>query len=305
MRILVTGASGFVGRHLVASLRGEDKSVMVLSRGGGEGSDATTVVGPADLADIAAGPPWPTGIDAVVHLAAVNPGRGGPVDGDAMRRANVDGTAALARKAVSEGVRRMIFVSTANVHGAGPSTVREADDLHPGSAYARSKAEAERAFRRTLEGTGMQGCILRPAPVFGQGGRGNVASLARLARLPVPLPIAGLGGRRSLVSIDTLVEVIGLCLRSDGADGQTFLVADDGPVTPAEIVRALRRGWRRREGVFTLPAGLRSPLSKALADRGPMADFALDTGHLVRCTGWRPGPGSERRLEDMAAAGRL
>lgn len=305
MRILVTGASGFVGRHLVASLRRDGKPVTMLARGGSTAADPGIFAGPSDLADLDTGSGWPEGIDSVVHLAALNPSRREPASPDGLRRANVEGTAALARRARREGVRRILFVSTSNVHAPGAGAVRETDPLGPQSPYARSKAEAEAAFWRELGGGDTQGCVLRPAPVYGAGGRGNVATLVKLARLPVPLPIAGLGGERSLVSIDHLVSAIADCLASDGAAGETFLVADPLPVRPAEIVGALREGWGRRAGTSALPASIRRAIEHRLGGRGPMTDFVLDASRLSDKTGWRNAETTSSQLRRMAAAGDL
>lgn len=309
MRILVTGASGFVGRHLVASLRGGGNSVTRLVRGADASPEPDRFAGPADLADLDAWPHWPAGIDAVVHLAALNPSRGRPATPAALDHANVVGTAALARRARREGVRRVLFLSTSNVHAPGPTPtsapIRETDPLLPQSPYARSKAEAETAFWRALAGGDTQGCVLRPAPVYGSGGRGNVAALVRLARLPVPLPVADLGGRRSLVAVDHLVSAIEACLRSDAAAGQTFLVADETPLALGEIVRAVRRGWGRPDHVFALPPLLRMNLDARLSNGGPLGDFVIDSAHLIERTGWRPRAATAESLCDMARRGDL
>ncbi|KQT55352.1 MULTISPECIES: NAD-dependent epimerase/dehydratase family protein [unclassified Aureimonas] len=305
MRILVTGASGFVGRHLVASLRRDGKSVMVLQRGGAALADPDRFAGPADLADLDTWPDWPRDLDAVVHLAALNPSRRQPATPEALAHANVAGTAALVRRAKREGVPRIVFLSTSNVHAPSAVPIDENAPLGPQSPYARSKAEAEAAFWRELAGGETQGCILRPAPVYGRGGGGNVAMLVKLARLPLPLPIEGLGGRRSLLSIDRLLSAIDICLTSDGAIGETFLVADRTPLRPAEIVGALREGWGRRAGTGALPSLLRRTVEGKIGGRGLMADFVLDVSRLSARTGWRPAESTRSELARMAAAGDL
>ena len=312
MRILVTGTSGFVGRRLVSSLRDAGDTVVPLVRDGVGDGEADVFRGPAALADLDTWPDWPAALDGVVHLGALNPerGRAGADDLAALRHANVAGTGALVRRAAREGVRRVVFVSSANVHG-GPADgrpIRETDPLAPRSAYARSKAEAEEVFRQALAGTDTEGCVLRPAPVFGPGGRGMVMRLAGLAGGPWPLPLEGLGAPRSLVAVDHLAAVIALALRAEGAAGETFLVADPGPLTPAGIVRALREGQRRPARLLPAPTGLLGAtarmMGKGAAWRDLTSPFVLDTGHLERQLGWRAPADAAAGLRAMGRASR-
>jgi UDP-glucose 4-epimerase len=308
MRILVTGARGFVGRHLVPRLGGAGHDVVALRRGEGAAS-AGEIAGPADLAELESWPGWPSGIEAVVHLAAANPERGSRAASDvaAMERANVDGTHALAARAAREGVSRIVFLSTANVHAPGAgAAVSESDPVRPQSPYAASKARAEEAFRSALAGGGTQGCVLRPAPVFGEGGRGNVALLRRVARLPVPLPLRGLGGPRSLVSVESLIDAIDLSLTHPGAAGETFLIAD-GALAPSQIVAALREGQGRRPALLPAPAFLLKPLlavaGKGRAFEALQQGFEVNAAHARDVLGWRPAASLRDALVRFGAAG--
>lgn len=310
MRILLTGASGFVGRHLQPLLQEEGHDVIALGRGIGARSTPVFVDGPQDMADIESWQDWPDGIAAIVHLAALNPLRGDASAGDqaSLWRANVDATAAVARRAATEGVRRMIFASTAHVHAPrNDGSIRESDPLAPASLYARSKCEAEAAFWTALAGSHTEGCVLRPAPVYGAGARGGFGKLLALARRPLPLAIRGLGAPRSLVAVDQLCRSIALSLRHPAAAGSTFLVADDGPLTPSEIVGALRDGWGRR--ALILPAPVRAMAwGAAWSGRGARwkdlkTPFIVDTGHIQTRLGWQPQAGTAERLRQMAAIG--
>ncbi|NDV86918.1 NAD-dependent epimerase/dehydratase family protein [Aurantimonas aggregata] len=311
MRILLTGSTGFVGRHLHPWLQERGHDVTALTRSGAASASPGTIRGPVDLADIEAWQHWPDGIEAIVHLGALNPGRGDPMAGDlaAIRRANVEGTAALARRVGREGVGRMIFVSTAHVHAPHDGPIHESDPLAPASAYATSKAEAEAAFWDALAGTGTQGCVLRPAPVYGTGARGGFGALMELARRRLPLPLDRLGAPRSLLAIDQLCTAITLSLEHPAAAGETFLVADDGPLSPADIVRALREGWGRRAMVLPAPAGLMAKAAgwtgRAARWRDLSTPFVIDTSHLQQRLGWQSGADTAQRLKHMAATGIL
>ncbi|KAB0682659.1 NAD-dependent epimerase/dehydratase family protein [Aureimonas leprariae] len=294
----MTGAGGFVGRHFMA-------------RALAAGHEAVTLPRRADGNGFL--PDWPDGVEGVVHLAALNPRRGDPDARNlvALRRANVEATRDLAGRAARAGVRRMVFVGSAAIHSPnGAIPVSEADAPAPRTPYALSKAEAETAFWTALaEHRGMtEGVVLRPVTVFGPGARNLTAALSRLARTPFPLPLGGLGEPRSLVWVESLCDAILLALAADGAAGGTFLVADDGPLDPAEIVAALREGAGRARRVLPAPSGLAKAAARLL---GKGDAFATATGGLVvsnararNTLGWRPAEAREA-LRAMAATGDL
>jgi UDP-glucose 4-epimerase len=302
MHILLTGGGGFIGRHLAPYLAEKGHRVMTLRR------NATSVAdgdwkGPTRLKEIEDWPDWPAGVEAIVHLAAANPARGqaGANDAALLREVNVEGTAALARRSAREGVRRFVFLSSANVHAPRPDgkPITEGDALRPQSAYAASKAEAEATLRSALAETATQFCILRPAPVFGRGGRGTVAQLARLAATPLPLPFRGLGGPRSLLAVEDLIRAIALALTAPGAAGATLLLAG-GAATPAELVAALRKGNGRRPLLAPAPAALLGGVARALGKGAAWASlthpFVVDWSEAKGTLGWSPRVGLLDRL---------
>ncbi|MCB8839305.1 NAD-dependent epimerase/dehydratase family protein [Aurantimonas sp. VKM B-3413] len=300
MRVLLTGGSGFVGRHLHAELTSSGADVLVLARGGAPGPGR--IAGPVDLAELTPRD-LPEGLDAIVHLAAANPERGTEEAGDIafLRRANRDGTAALAAAAAARQVRRLVFLSTANVHAPAADPISETAPIAPQNLYAASKAEAEDALWRALEGSDTSACILRPGPVFGPGGRGTLGLLIRLASTPAPLPFAAFTAPRSVLFVDHLVEAIRLALQSEAAAGETALVADPDPLSPAEIIAAVRRGLGRSRRLFAAPPGLLTQLA-GLAGRGEALaqlrrPFVLDTGRLQGLLAFRPASTARNALE--------
>lgn len=311
MHILLTGGSGFIGRHLAPYLADAGHRVTVLRRG-------TTAVapnhweGPPKLADLDNWPDWPAGIDAVVHLAAANPERGarGWDRSDALHEANVEGTAALARRSAREGVKRIVLLSSANVHAPrrDGAAVSEADPLRPQSPYAASKAAAEAALRAALADTATQFCILRSVPVFGRGGRGTLARVARLAASRWPLPLAGLGGARSVLAVEDLMRAIALALITPRAAGETLLLAG-AAATPAQLVAALRRSVGRRPGLVPVPAALFAGLARlfgqAEAWGNITAEFVVDSGRARDVLGWSATVAWPGGLSAAAPAGEI
>ncbi len=260
-RVLVTGATGFCGRPLVARLAAAGYGVRAAVRRAPSPPLATSVETAlhADLAEPVDWAPLLAGVDAVVHLAGIaHVTRGIPED--RYDRINHRATAELADAAQRAGVRHLLLVSSirAQCGPAADHVLTEADTPRPSDAYGRSKLAAEAA----VAAAGVPFTILRPVLVYGPGLKGNLAMLARLAALPVPLPFAGFINRRSLVSVDNLIGAILFALETPTTQGETYVVADPQPITLAEIVAALRPGGSPR--LFALPQGLVATVARLI-----------------------------------------
>lgn len=288
MRILVTGGQGFIGRTLVPLLRAEGHEVLAPRRG--------EAGFPSDLALAGDWPGWPTKLDAILHLAALNPERGEAVarDDAALMRANVTATKALAVEAIRRGARRFVFTSTLLVHPFSPDPIHEDDPVSPQNTYAASKFAAEEDLVRTLEDSPTQWTILRLAPVYGPGGRGGLHALLRLAQKSYPLPLGG-GGRRSLLSLANAADACRFALESRRVANETCLVADADALSVGEIIRTVRDIEGKPARVLSLPGGpARS--AAALLGKGATYDrlFArleADTGKISGA-GWTPPQGT-------------
>jgi nucleoside-diphosphate-sugar epimerase len=308
-RILVTGATGFVGRAVVAALMPEGEDVHAAVRDTDSHAPeppfppGVMVVHQGDLATPVDWAPLLAGIDFVVHLAGI--AHAGP--GIAEERydlINHRATAALAAAARAAGVSRLVFISSIRAQ-AGPAAdhvVSEADEARPTDPYGRSKLAAERAVARS----GVPFTILRPVLVYGPGVKGNLRALMRLAALPVPLPFGALTARRSLVSLANLATAITFALRHDACAGETYVVADPVPLTLGEIVAALRHGIGRKPGLVAVPPVL---LRLGLTALGRGANWEQINGALVAdprkllTAGWQPNTGTKGALAEMMRSG--
>jgi nucleoside-diphosphate-sugar epimerase len=312
VRVLVTGATGFVGRAVVAALVAAGDEVHAAVRGATRdavadaGNDAAPPFPPGvimvrhgDLAEPVDWAPLLADIDGVVHLAGI--AHAGPgIAEDRYDRVNHRATAALAGAARTAGVARFVFISSirAQTGPAADHAVSERDEPRPTDPYGRSKLAAERAVARS----GVPFTILRPVLVYGPGVKGNLRALMRLAALPVPLPFGALTARRSLLSLANLAAAITFALRHDACAGETYVVADPAPLTVAEIVAALRRGIGRKPGLIAVPPAL---LRLGLAVLGRGANWEQINGVLVAepgkllAAGWRADGDTAGALAEM------
>lgn len=313
MMILVTGASGFVGAALAGSLAARGHAVRAAARGPLPGGLAGLVT-PAPLPDLAAGDldgPLAAlldGVDAVVHAAGLAHQPPG-TDETAMLAVNAGASESLARLAVRQGVRRFVLISSSRAV-SGPSSplpLAESAQPAPTDAYGRSKLAAEAAVHAVMPGA----VILRPPVLHGAGAKGNMARLARLARLPLPLPLAGLTGRRSILSDVNLAEAVAFVLDRPDAAGRTFHLSDGAPLTLPDVIAAMRQAAGRGPGIVGLPAPLSewlvARLAPGLADQ-LCRNLVLDDA-AIRALGWRPAESSAaglgRMMRDAAAQTRL
>jgi UDP-glucose 4-epimerase len=289
MRILVTGASGFVGRALVEDLAAQGHRVRAAMRQPADIFSRTVeVVAVSDLARPLEWRPLLSDINAVVHLAGIAHITSGIAE-DLYDRVNRAATAALAAAAARDRIERLVFVSSIRAQ-AGPACdhpLTETDAPHPVDAYGRSKLAAEEAIR----GASLPFTILRPALIYGPGVKGNLADLVQLARSPWPLPFGALRNRRSLLARSNLVAAIHLALVAPAMLNETYVVADLEPLTMAGIVAALREGLGRGPRLIPVPPSL---LALALEATGRAhlwdrigGNCIVDPAKLL-AAGWRP-----------------
>jgi UDP-glucose 4-epimerase len=301
MKVLVTGASGFVGRQVAEYLAAHGHAVMLPLRRlaamdeGTSGPTTRVLTPPLEQMRPEDWSPILSGVDAVVHAAAI--AHIGPsIAEERYRVVNAHAAGVLAEAASAAGVQRLVFLSSIRAQ-VGPSSHEvqtEATPPAPTEAYGRSKLEGERLVRASFPAA----VILRPSLVVGPRAAGNLPTLERLARLPLPLPFGAFRASQAMVALDNLVEAIRLGVESDALSGEVFVVADEPHPSIADVISWLRAGPGRRPWLVRVPpALLRAPL--ALIGKASVFD-RLSTGLRIdasklRAAGWSP----RRSLEDV------
>ena len=259
MKILVTGATGFIGVSLCKALI----SNPVLSVVGSGRSSMDLVANNFLFARIPDSPSpveWRSlleGVDVVIHLAA----RAhvlSEVSRDPMaefRHVNVEGTLTLARQAIEAGVKRFIFLSSIGVNGSCTLTQAfdEASLPTPHAMYAVSKWEAEQALVSVCANKSMDLVVIRPPLVYGANAPGNFRRLLKLVSSGVPLPLAGIKNSRTMVALENLVDFIEVCTQHPLAANEIFLVSDEQSVSTPQIIKALASAMQSRTSLFTVP----------------------------------------------------
>lgn len=308
MRILVTGANGFVGRALCSRLSELGWAVRAsVRRNVAALGENVMAVGNIDshtdwssaLADI----------EYVVHLAArVHVMRETAADPLAeFRRVNVAGTRELARSAAQAGVKRLLFLSTIKVNGEETRCrpFCEADTPRPEDAYGISKWEAEQALHEIARDTGLEVVILRPPLVYGPGVKGNFLSLLAAVAKGIPLPLGAIKNHRSLVYVGNLVDAILRCLTHPTAAGETFLVSDGEPLSTPTLVHGLAAALGRPARLLPVPPRLLElaayMLGKGDSIQRLTRSLELDTSKIRKTVGWTPAYSMAEGLAETMA----
>lgn len=310
MKILVTGANGFVGRSLSSKIISNGFSVRGLSRknidrhniteniifsGFDEKTDFLKIVG---------------GCKTVVHLAArvhmISDSAVNPLD--EFRKINLTASLSLARHAAELGVSRFIFVSSIGVNGAASpigQPFSETDEENPHNNYSLSKWEAEIGLRRISRETGMDIVIIRPPLVYGFGAPGNFGALMRAVQRGWPLPLGAVHNRRSLVALDNLVDFIDTCITHPQAANQTFLVSDGQDLSTTELVRGMARAARVPARLLPIPVWALQAgadlLGKGDAVQRLCGNLQVDISKSKNLLGWTPPISVEEGLRRAAA----
>lgn len=311
-KVLITGATGFVGSVLMAELK-KNSNVNVFSavrKVNTSIDDDAIVVGDIDgSTDYSAAI---NGVDVVIHCAA----RAHIMRDESTeplvdyRRVNLEGTLNLAKQAINAGVKRFVFVSSIKVNGecSSPSHPFKHDDTsNPIDEYGVSKSEAELQLIDISNVTGLEVVIIRPTLVYGPGVKANFASLMNLVFKGIPLPFGCITqNKRSLVSITNLVDLIITCIDHPKAANQVFLVSDDQDVSTSEMVREMAKALGKPTWQLPIPVWCYKFVGKLL-NKSDVVDrltgsLQVDISHTKETLDWNPPQTLQEGFKQTAQA---
>ena len=308
MRVLVTGATGFVGRALVNALLGEGIQVVGVGRRQG---DFPNFIYHA-VQDVVAHNDWQPilqGCDVVVHLAArvhvMNEHSTDPLA--EFRQVNVDGTLRLANEAAKAGVKRFIYMSSVKVNGEHTKSGQpftEEDAVSPEDAYGLSKLEAEQGLFLIASQTGMEVVIIRPPLVYGDGVKANFASMMGVVKRGIPLPLGAIYNQRSFLYVRNLVSFIRVCMVHPKAANQVFLVSDGHDLSTTELLKRCAQALGVKSRLLPVPQGWLT-FCAALVGKSAMTqrlcgNLQLDINKARSLLGWTPPLTVEDGLHETA-----
>jgi nucleoside-diphosphate-sugar epimerase len=313
LKVLLTGATGFVGRGLLARLcQEEGVQVRAAVRAPATGFPESVEVVCIDGLSVAQS--WVEalrGVDVVIHAAArvhvMDEQSADPLA--EFRAVNVEATRHLAQQAAEAGVKRLVFVSSVKVNGeeteAGHPFTSDAQP-NPQDPYGQSKLEAEQALFEIAAKTGLEVVVVRPPLVYGPGVKANFASLMGALQRRLPLPFASIDNRRSLVARDNLVDLLLLCARHPRAAGQVFLASDGEDMSTAQLCKRLSLALGVRPRLLPVPAWALRLLGR-LTGRSQqiqrlLGSLQVDISAARERLGWVPPASVERSLRETAVA---
>lgn len=299
MKILVTGATGFVGRYLINHLSKTDEVIAcVRKKSNLLPSSVQQIVG-NNFFDIAI----PKDTDVIVHLAGIAHNKNNSVD--EFKKINVDGTLGLARKALQANVKRFIFMSSVGVNGNSTHSkaFTEQDTPNPTNDYTKSKYEAEKALVKLFENTHIDLVIIRPPLIYAHDAPGNFSKLLMLIKLGQFLPFGCTHNQRSFISIENLVSFITTCIYHDTKINETFLIADDEVISTKQLIQCVSSGMGKSMILLPVPTKLLSTLADVTGNVGIFeqlyGNLQIDNRKAKKFFNWHPPKHSLNALKEV------
>ena len=302
MKYLVTGANGFLGSHLLQSMKNKGLAVIGTVRTD-DGQNFVT----GDLSKFTAWADLFKDIDVVIHSAA----KAHDMSGNSNLKkiyteVNFNLTSQLAKQAKAYGVKRFIFISTIKVNGETTSKnhpFTAEDSPAPVDDYGISKFEAEQELLKMHQAGVFEIVIIRPCLVYGPGVKANFKSLMGLVEKNFPLPFGLIKNKRSLVSVDNLTDFILTCASHPKAGGEIFLISDDRDLSLPELIQALAKSMNKKAFLLPVPEflfrlGLAAIGKKDLAMR-LLSNLQVDISKAKRLLKWSPKFTIEQSLQNM------
>lgn len=302
MRILVTGANGFVGRHLVADLSQRHDIVAVTRHearipGATENRVVPSIDSSTDWSGIL------RDVDVVVHAAArvhvMKETAADPLED--FLEVNARGTQKLAEACVAQGVRRLVYLSSIKVNGelTDGQPFTDFDTPKPVDPYGESKLRAEEILTDAADASELEVVILRPTLIYGEGVKGNVAKILRLVQTGIPIPLGGIRNRRSMLSIKNLNLWVERAIIEPDTPDHALLISDPSPVSTSSLVTNLSQGMGKKSRLVPLPSRVALLVARILG-KGAMMQRLI--GDLEVTPSYESLPGTRDLLESPSVA---
>lgn len=292
MKILITGANGFIGAHLCQELSNRNISFRSTARNTNENHYIDFIS--CDLETTETLNHLMDGCDVVVHLA----GRAHVTSDDSQEKyriANEFITQRIANAAAKNGISRFVYLSSIKVNGESSNPgipICQSDTPNPSDNYGRSKLAAELALQEICRANSMDYVIIRPALVYGKGVKANFSALVSAVKKGLPLPIASVKNTRSMIGINNLINLIVDACTNPKAANETFLASDGIDMSTPELVRLIAKSLNRRTRIFPFPISILRSLAVVFGKSSIIdkltGSLSVDISHTTNTLNWHP-----------------
>jgi len=311
MKILLTGSSGFLGKRLTTALANASFMLIECGRNSAKLNNPNYL----HVENIDSNSKFNLqyqAINTIIHSAArvhvMNDASANPLE--AFREVNTHGTLNLAQQAAEAGVKRFIFISSIKVNGESTELgkpFKPDDSFIPTDPYGLSKYEAEVGLHKIADETGMEVVIIRPPLVYGPGVKGNFASMMKWVNKGLPLPLGGIkGNKRSLVSVDNLVNLIITCIEHPKAANQTFLVSDNDDISTTGLLQKMALALDVPSRLLPVPAAwfifVSHLFAKPAMSQRLCGSLQVDISKTTELLAWTPPYTSAQSMKKTADA---
>lgn len=299
-KILITGASGFIGQSLCKSLSKLSNSI----RGTVRSLDQFLInddIEYRSVGDIGLKTKWKdvlAGMDYVIHCAGIAHKMNNSKEPEFYHSTNVEGTKALAEQAAETGIKRLIFLSSIKVNGKSTGKVNEKmkfshnDFPEPKDDYAISKLEAEKILFKISAISRLEVVVVRLPLVYGYGAKGNLARLIKFVKSGIPLPLSLVKNQRSMIGMDNLVDLLIRCIDHPEASGKTFLASDGEDLSTPKLIKLIGSSMERKANLFPCPIFmlkfLGSVFGRSEEINRLVGSLKIDNSYTKKTLDWTP-----------------
>ena len=309
-KILVTGASGFIGKSICKTLSKSDISVIGLVRSFNS-SLKNVDIEYQSVGDINYKTEWKdilAGKDCIIHCAA---------KAHILKKSKVhtlksflsinsESTKNLAEQAAEVGVRRLIFLSSIGVNGLNShnrNPFLHYDKPNPTEDYAISKHEAEKLLIEISKKTSLEIVIIRLPLVYGPSAPGNLKRLIKLVRSGLPLPFGQIKNKRSLIGVENLIDLIIKCIDHPKASGKTFLASDGEDLSTPELIKLIASSMEKKANLFPFPISILKFFASVFGRREEInrlvGSLRIDNSYTKEILNWTPPVSVEEGIRRM------